>query len=624
MRSKSTAIEPSIDRNVAAHPGSAAERTCRTIGFSSAQARERSHRLERRLAAILAADVAGYSRLIGTDEEGTLRRFQFLHQGILEPLIGRHRGRIVKLMGDGYLVEFQSAVDAVACAADWQRQVAEREKDEAAERRFQFRIGINLGDIVVEGGDIHGEGVNIAARLEGLADPGGIAVSDVVHQNVRSKVALAFEDLGAQRMKNIADPIHVFRVAGMGDRSDVAGTVQATRSGKPAVAILPFDNLSSDAEQQYFSDGITEDIITELSRFRQFSVISRNSSFQFRGKATDVKRIARELGARFVVEGSVRRSGSRVRITAQLIDAADDRHLWAERFDRDVTDLFDVQDRVVQAIAAGVAGRVEVAEQDRVSRMRPESMAAYDCLLRGMAHSRSIDAKETEVARQWFERALQHDPIYAPALALLALCACRESEGERSIETLDQAIELASRAVALDPNDALTHSVLGSVHLAGLSRGHGSISVATQEMETALRLNPNDADYMIRRAMLHTYSGKPELAIRLIDAADRLNPIVPDWYLSNRGFALFGLHRCEEAAAAFMRVTRPARWDHYYLAAAYAHLGKLTEARRQIEKALECAPFLTLDGITRGEWYTEESDLAYLLDGLRKAGLPER
>jgi tetratricopeptide (TPR) repeat protein len=353
-------------------------------------------------------------------------------------------------------------------------------------------------------------------------------------------------------------------------------------------------------------------------------VISRNSSFQFRGKALDVKRIARELGAQFVVEGSVRRSGSRVRIAAQLIDAADDKHLWAERFDRDLNDLFDVQDKVVQAIAAGVAGRVEVAEQDRASRMRPENMAAYDCMLRGMAHSRSTDAKETEQARQWFERALQHDPNYAPAVASLALCVCRESERVISLEALQQALALANRALARDPNDALTHSALGSVHLAGLARGSGSIGVATQEMETALRLNPNDADYMVRRAMLYTYSGKPELAIALLDTAERLNPIVPDWYLSNRGFALFGLHRCEEAAAAFVRVTRPARWDHYYLAAAYAHMGKMIEARGQIAKALERAPFLTLDGIAKGEWYTEESDRAYLLDGLRKAGLPER
>ena len=375
--------------------------------------------MERRLAAILAADVVGYTRLMGDDEAGTLSRFTKLRGEDLEPLIADHRGRIVKLMGDGLLVEFPSIVDAVSCAIAWQNVVFERETATDENKRLQFRIGINLGDVIVEGEDIHGDGVNIAARLESLAEPSGICLSDDAYRQVRGKIEAEFEDLGERDLKNVAEPIRVYRIA-------TAGSIASAGSGstdalplphKPSIAVLPFKNMSGDPEQEYFSDGITEDIITELSRFSEFNVIARNSTFHYKGKSPKIRDVGRELGARFVVEGSVRRSGNRVRITAQLIDVDSDAHVWAERYDRELVDIFDLQDELTQAIVGVLPGRVEVVEANRVKRKPPSDMAAYDFLLAGKIHHHRFTKEDNEKAMNHLERATELEPDYAAAYA---------------------------------------------------------------------------------------------------------------------------------------------------------------------------------------------------------------
>jgi TolB-like protein/DNA-binding SARP family transcriptional activator/Flp pilus assembly protein TadD len=403
---------------------------------------------------------------------------------------------------------------------------------------------------------------------------------------------------------------------------DAAGT---QLDGRPSIAVLPFANMSGDPEQVYFSDGVTEDIITELSRFRELHVVARDSSFQFRSEAADPKSVAGRLGVGFVVSGSVRRLRKTIRIQVQLIDAVAGDHLWVDRFDGDAGDAAAFQDEVIQTIVAKVTGQVEVVEAEQARGMQWENMTAYDCLLRGREYARSLSRAETARARYWFEKALEHDPNYAAALALLARSKGHESlfHAHPSAELVDEALLLARRAVALDPNDSLTHNALAIVHLDGLSHGRGSHAVAAQELETALRLNPNNPDLMMSRALQCTYSGQASVALRLVEKAERLNPSLPNGYLSNRGFALFQLRRYAEAAEALERVTSPAHWDHYYLAACYANLGRQFEARLQIAKTLEKAPYLTLSSFRLRCWYSDSVDLEHALDGLRKAGLPD-
>jgi adenylate cyclase len=372
--------------------------------------------LERRLAAILAADVVGYTALMGADESGTLRRLTGLRREFLEPLIGEHHGRIVKLMGDGLLVEFASVVDAVACALAWQDGVAERGSATDESKRLQFRIGINLGDVIVEDGDIHGDGVNIAARLEGLAEPGEICLSDDAFRQVRGKIEAEFEDLGEQDLKNVAEPLRVYRIAGDGSGAARVAPEREPRAlpDKPSIAVLPFANMSSDPEQDYFSDGITEDIITELSRFASLFVIARNSSFAYKGQAVDVRRVAEELGVRYVLEGSIRRAGHRVRITAQLIDRETGKHVWAERYDRDMADLFAVQDEVTQAIAATIEGRMAASGAQR-SRRKPTETTMTCPPRRNEKRWISRERRFLSIARMPGAMRLSAMPIYSTA-----------------------------------------------------------------------------------------------------------------------------------------------------------------------------------------------------------------
>src|SRR5215470_465853 len=370
-------------------------------------------RVERRLTAILAADVAGYSRLMGADEEGTLAALKMLRREVADPKIKEHRGRIVHTTGDGLLSEFVSVVDAVRCAVEVQREMAARNGGVPADRRIDFRIGINLGDIILDENDIFGDGVNVAARLEALAEPGGICVSRVVRDQVRDKLAILFEDMGDQQVKNIARPVRAYRAL-LAERADRPLTLSETTSprplpDRPSIAVLPFKNVSGDPEQEYFVDGITEDIITALSKWRWFLVVARNSTFAYKGKSVDLKEVSRDLGVRYVLEGSMRRAGQRVRITGQLIDIATGTHLWAERYDRDLTDIFAVQDDITSRVVAAIEPALSRAETQRVIAKRPEHMGAWDYCQRGFWHVHKGTRSDGETAYGLFERALALD-----------------------------------------------------------------------------------------------------------------------------------------------------------------------------------------------------------------------
>ena len=575
--------------------------------------------MERRLAAIVAADVVGYSRLMEQNETDTFERLRRHRKELFEPEIAKHHGRIFKLMGDGLLAEFASVVDAVECAVTLQRGMAERNSEAPDDRRINLRIGINLGDVIVEGDDCHGEGVNIAARLEEMAEPGGIYVSGAVFEHVRNKVELQFEDLGEQSIKNMVESVRVFRATGP-DAAARGTPDRARKLSKPSVAVLPFTNMSGDPGQQYFSDGITEDIITELSRFHELAVVARNTSFQFRDKTVDVRRLGRELGVQYVVEGSVRRMGDRLRITAQLIDAASGNHLWAERFDRDQQEIFAVQDQVVRTIVATLVGRLEAAGAEQAGRKPPMSLAAYECVLRGVAIPYGNLETEAE-RRRMFEKAIALDPGYGRPHALLAhamfLEWFRDMSGSEA--TLDRAFALAKKAVALDENDGTCQFVLGWLNLF-----RRSFDLAEQYYQRALELNPNNPEQVARMGFLHVFMGRPDAAIEWLMQAKRLDPYFnPISYCHALGTAYFVAQRYEEAIAAFSRSSTMPVWVQAYLAACHALMGKIDLAKNFAAEVVRLAPDFSSARLVAKEPYKRPSDRELLLDGLRKAGLPE-
>ena len=496
--------------------------------------------IERRLAAILSADVVGYSRLMAGDETGTLGRLKGLRGEIIDPIIAEHNGRIFKLMGDGALVEFASVVDAVECATAVQKAVAEHQADLPEALCITFRIGINLGDVIVEGDDIYGDGVNVAARIEALAPPGGICISRAARDQVRDKLDLALEDMGEIEVKNIPRAIRVFRVpvapaaANGGERSDAADPALAAPD-KPSIAVLPFDNMSGDAEQEYFVDGLTEDIITELSRFRELFVISRNSAFVYKGKSTRVQEVAKELGVAYVVEGSVRKAGNRVRVTVQLIDAEADRHVWAERYDRDLEDIFAVQDEVTQAIVATLPGRVQAASHERAERKLPENMAAYEFALAGKTLHHRSNIEDNAKALGFLDRAIALDPKYAHAYAWRA-CTLAQSFVHNWCDdreaTWEQAIEELKTALALDDNDSDVHRILAAVNIA-----YDDHDKAMYHQERALSLNPNDDLVVVQQGEILTWMGRAEEGIEWIQKAMRLNPYHPERFWNHLGRA---------------------------------------------------------------------------------------
>ncbi|MEX0815775.1 MAG: adenylate/guanylate cyclase domain-containing protein, partial [Dongiaceae bacterium] len=516
--------------------------------------------MERRLAAILAADVAGYSRLMGADEAGTLAAVKAARKQVFQPLIAQHRGRIVKLMGDGALVEFASAVNAIECAVAVQARMVEVNRDVPADRRIDLRIGVNLGDVIVEGSDIYGDGVNIAARIEPLAEPGGICVSANVYEEVARKLDLGFEDLGNHELRNIAQPVRVYRVraggrAAAGGRTGAAA--QPAKPTKPSIAVLPFANMSGDPEQEFFADGLTEDILTELSRFRELFVISRTSSARYKGQAADIQKAAQELGVQYVVEGSVRRAGNRVRVTVQLIDAETDRHIWAERYDRELADIFAIQDEVTSSIVATLPGRVEAASRERAARKPTSNMAAYECVLAGkLLHHRSTKADNAE-ALELLDRAIALDPTYAHAHAWKA-CVLGQAWVHGFLpdrkETERRIVESLQTALALDDNDSDVHRIFAAVHL-----NYDDHEKAMYHQERALSLNPNDDLIVVQQGEILTWLGRPEEGIDWIKKAMRLNPYHPQRFWSHLGRAYFVARRYYESVEAFKRISVP---DH--------------------------------------------------------------
>jgi adenylate cyclase len=581
---------------------------------------------ERRLAAVLAADMVGYSRLMEVDETGTLARLKTHRIELIDPAIAKNRGRIIKTTGDGMLVEFHSVADAVMCAAEIQRRMARRNADVSPARWMQFRIGINLGDVIVEQDDIFGDGVNVAARLEMLAEPGGICVSGAVRDQVGQRLEdVEFEDLGDQSVKNIARPIRVFRIRLERDPKAAPANAEEAAvapaiSRKPSIAVLPLVNMSGDPEQEFFADGLTEDIITELSRFHDLLVISRNSTFVYKGKAVKVQEVAREFGVDYLLEGSVRKAGDRIRVTVQLIDAETDRHIWAERYDRQLEDVFAIQDEMTRAIVATLPGRVEAARHDHAKRKPTDNMAAYECVLAAkVLHHRSTHEDNAE-AQRLLNRALALDPNYAHAHAWKACvlgqtwvygwCADREV-------TLQQVAAELEITLALDDNDSDVHRILAALNL-----NRDDHDKAAYHQDRALTLNPNYDLVVVQQGELLTWLGRPEEGIDWIKKAMRLNPYHPERFWSHLGRACYCAEKYAEAAEAFSRITRPDYTHHAFLAATFAQMGNEVAAAAHAAEVLKREPKFSVAVYLTTQHYKRDVDRLRHEAGLLSAGLP--
>jgi len=577
----------------------------------------------RRLAAILAADVAGYSRLIGANEGDTLTRLKAIRAELLDPTITAHNGRLVKTTGDGLLVEFGSVVDALHCATAVQAGMAQRNLTTPADKRIEFRIGINVGDIVVEDGDIFGDGVNVAARLEGLAEPGGICVSARVQEDAAGKLELSFEDMGEQALKNIARPMRAYRIATGPVSAATKETPALALPDKPSIAVLPFANLSADPEQEFFADGIAEDVITALSRYPSLFVISRNSSFTYKGRAVDVKQIGRELGVRYVLEGSLRKSGDRIRVTTQLVEAHTGKHVWAERYDRDLADIFAVQDEITEAMTIAVAPAIAGAEQHRALRKPPESLDAWAAYQRGLWHLDKAAPDDNALAEKFFQQAVDLDRNFADAYCGLALAQMYSATVflTRPMASVQTSAEpLARLAVALDGNNAVAHSCLSS---ALFYRGdhHGALA----EADCALELSPNLAFGYFRRGAALIFSGWPQEGLRDLQTSLRLEP--RGSYLAHRLTQVAvgcyysrayenAVEAAKQAIRSFPEFPQPYRW----LTAALGQLGRVEEAKAVLEIAIAVAPASFDFYVRECPPRFRQEDHAHMLEGLRKAG----
>lgn len=573
--------------------------------------------VERRLAAILAADVVGYSRMMGVDEERTLVALNSHRRDFFDPVIARHGGRIFKAMGDGFLVEFNSAVNAATCALQIQTGMAERNQGVPQDQRIIFRIGVNLGDVVVEGGDLHGDGVNIAARLEGLADPGGILLSANVHDQVKRRIDAQFEDLGPQLLKNIAEPRRVFRIR-MEPLAAAPEPEALTLPEGPSIAILPFTNMSADPDYEYFVDGLTEDLITDISRVPGLFVIARNSVFAYKGKAMDVRRIARELGVRYLLEGSARRSGGRVRINAQLIDSLGGGHLWAERFDRQLDDIFDLQDEVSARISSALVGQLVAPPP----RNRPKTTEAYDLCTRGRALAESAfglgDAMREAIVL--LEQALDLDPDYAEACRWLAIARSDAwNHGNIPVDTRrGTVLDLARRAVDLDPNDSQCHATY-----ALLLDYAGFWEASQREHERALELDPNNADGMVMYGDFLLFAGAHDKAEQLVQRALRINPLPPAWYFMAKGKTEYALGRYDAAVTTLRNPVTYRTASRRYLAASLAQLGQIEEARREAALFMASNPMFTIRHWVSSTHFKDAATKAHFIAGYRLAGLPD-
>ncbi|QIA24130.1 adenylate/guanylate cyclase domain-containing protein [Mesorhizobium sp. AA22] len=575
--------------------------------------------MEQRLAAILAADMAGYSRLMEADESGTLARLRTHRIELVDPAIAKNKGRIIKTTGDGMLVEFQSVTDAVKCAVEIQQRMKRRNSDVPQERRIEFRIGINLGDIIFEDEDIFGDGVNIASRIEQLADVGGICVTAAVATQIADRLEIAMEDLGEKTLKNISRPVRLYRI---GFDSPVLPEVEAKRSiSKPSIVVLPFNNMSGDPEQEFFADGLTEDIITELSRHHELFVISRNSSFVYKNRAVNVREVAEKLDVQYLVEGSVRKIGDRVRVTVQLIDTANDAHIWADKYDRKLDDIFAIQDEVTAAIAATLPGRVEAAQRDQLARAKPANMAAYECVLAAkVLHHRSTTA-DNERAQTLIGRAVALDPDYAHAHAWRA-CILGQAWVHNWCEDRDgvwnDIMAALDRALALDDNDADVHRILAAVNV-----NNNELTTARYHQERALALNPNYDLVVVQQGELLTWLGRPEEGIEWIRKAMQLNPHHPERFWSHLGKAHFAARQYGEAIEAFMHLSTMDSVQHAFAAACYGWLGDEIAAAAHLGKIRTLDPQFDLDSFIATLHFAQESDVQHVREGLLKAGIAD-
>jgi len=571
----------------------------------------------RRLAAILAADVAGYSRLMGADEEGTLERLKALRRELLDPKIAEQHGRIVKTTGDGMLVEFASVVDAVRCAVAVQQAMPERNIGIAVDNRIELRIGINLGDVIVEGDDLYGDGVNIAARIEALADAGGVFVSNTVHDHVRDRLPFVFEDLGEQQVKNITRPVRVYRVRDADAAVKTAAPPMLSLPDKPSIAVLPFANMSGDPEQEYFADGMVEEIITALSRIRWLFVIARNSTFTYKGQAIDVKQVGRELGVRYVLEGSVRKAGGRVRITAQLIEAETGAHLWAERFDGALDDVFDLQDKVATSVAGVIEPALQAAETARSADRPTNDLTAYDLYLRAYAMTLSSSALFPEALRL-LDRAIERDPHYGPALARAALCCFRLVTDGRSDDPASdtrKGTDLARRALQVARDDPGTLADAA----AALAYFGEDIGAMMALVDRALALNPSFARGWQMSGTLRNWAGQPDVAIEHIETSLRLSPRARSGAaIAAIGVAHFVSRRFGEAAPKLLLAIQedPSHPVAYrFLAACYAQTGRLEEAQAVVERLRGVTPLVVPDA----SYLRDPEHRELFLSGLRLA-----
>ena len=553
--------------------------------------------MERRLSAIMAADVVGYSRLMGANEVGTLTSLKGHRAELIDPTISEHQGRIVKLTGDGMLVEFPSVVSAVSCATDVQREMRNRNASVAEDRRIEFRIGINLGDVIVDDDDIFGDGVNVASRIEGIAKPGGVAVSSAVRDNIGNKLDLVFEDMGDQELKNIEFPVRVYNVVvGSGTAKLRAGAAdtEIAEADKPSIAVLPFNNMSGDPEQEYFSDGITEDIITDLSKVSGLFVIGRNTSFTYKGKSVQLQEVAAELGVKFILEGSVRKAGQRVRVTGQLIDGATGGHIWADRFDRDLTDIFAIQDEITQTIVDQLKIKLLPKEKKAIGQAPTANVEAYTCYLKGREFFHNSTKAFLMLARRMFVKAAEADPLYARAYAGIANCDSRLKSWYNVAKSSEEILAMAGKAIALDPNLAEAHAARG-VALASSKRA----AEAAEAFERALELDPNSFDANLSYARFCVTEKDSERAIELflraieIQPDDSQAPLLVYVVLRSLGrvaeaekYARLGIKRAEEALRLHPESSRPAQLG----ACVLAGLGENELAMEWLEHALAIDP----------------------------------
>lgn len=582
-------------------------------------------RVQRRLAAILAADVVGYSRLIGADEEGTLARLKAHRRELIDPKIAEHTGRVVKTTGDGILVEFASAVDAVRCAIGFQRGMAERNTGVMQNQRIEFRIGVHVGDVITEDGDILGDGVNIAARLEGIAEPGGICISEDAHRQVRGKLDAPFEDKGNQQLKNIASPVRVYGVRLNTASSGHAAAAHPALPDKPSIVVLPFDNMSAEPGQDYLADGIVEAITAALSRIRSFFVIARNSAFTYKGRATNARDIGRELGVAYLIEGSVQKGGNRLRITVQLVETETGAHVWASRYDGTVDDIFDLQDRITEQLAGAIQPSIRIAEVERARRKRPQDLGAYDYTMQAMPHVWALEKDEASKALDLLDKALAIDPDYPLALSLAGWC-----HGQRSVYNFVEDIAgsqakartMAERAAELGGDDPIILAVLGAVHT--FTRNLGTARIL---LERAVTLDPNGAWAWHRLGWVENYSERPRDAIGHFERALRLSPLDPINFNNYVGFgsSYERLGEYDKAVEMYRRglQERPnARWIYRHLAGALSGAGRIDEAKAVLVELLRSYPDFTIAKFRQAMVFADNA-LDRMAENLRRIGVPE-